>query len=218
MGNFIFLGPPGAGKGTMAAILTQECGYAHISTGDILRAEIKQGTELGRQVKQCIEGGHLVPDELVAEIVADRLAEPELAGKGLVLDGYPRTVPQAQLLEATLAKIGLELSAVVLFEVGQDLLLKRLTSRRVCSACRAVYNLVYGPPRQEGVCDACGGEVIQRADDSLETARERLEVYEEQTKPLIRYYQGKGLLVRVLANQDKDMNFLALREALKAKL
>jgi len=214
MGNYVFLGPPGAGKGTMADMLAEKYGFVHISTGDILREELKKGSPLGRQAQEYIDSGRLVPDEVVAAIVAGALDGPDVRRNGFILDGYPRTIRQAELLDGALDEKGLVLDCVVLFLVGRDLLLKRLTGRRVCRQCGAVYHVAFNPPQRAGVCDRCGGELYQRNDDRPETVQERLEVYEKQTAPLIGYYEQRGLLLRVPGDKEKNENFIALCQAL----
>jgi len=207
--NLVLLGPPGAGKGTLSDILKVEEKLAHISTGDIIRAEIKAGTELGKQVKAIAESGKLVPDELVAGLVAKRLSESDCRN-GFILDGFPRTVPQAELLDANLKKISMKLDAVVLFEASEELLLQRLTARIMCKKCGGNFNKIFSKPKVEGVCDKCGGELYQRADDSLETAKNRLQVYNEQTAPLIEYYKKQSLLASIDSAQPKDKAYPAL--------
>ncbi|OPZ28044.1 MAG: Adenylate kinase [Lentisphaerae bacterium ADurb.BinA184] len=214
MARYVFLGPPGAGKGTMAEMMGAAFGVRQISTGDILRAEMKAGTELGRQARQYIDNGQLVPDETVTAIVTARLADPAIAAGGFILDGFPRTVRQAELLDAALERHGLTLDRVVLFEVERELLLTRLTARRVCKACGAVFNTLFNRPRAEGVCDACGGPLIQRTDDSRSTAVERLAVYERQTAPVADYYRRRGLLTALSGAGHKDENFARLRQGL----
>ena len=211
--NLVFLGAPGAGKGTLAAMLAEQAALPHISTGDIFRAEMKQGTELGRQAQQYVTSGGLVPDQLVAAMVGSRLAQPDCAS-GFILDGFPRTLPQADLLEQTLTGIGRRLDRVVLFEVTRELLLQRLTARIVCRACGATFNRMFSPPRKPGCCDQCGGELYQRPDDSLATAEERLRVFAEQTAPLVPYYEQRGLLARIDAGADKADSFQALLQVL----
>ncbi len=198
MAIYVLLGPPGGGKGTLAELLRKRFGFLHISTGDILREEIRRETPLGRQVRDCMGRGALVPDEVVGAVVAARLAEDELRRHGCFLDGFPRTLVQAQLFERLLADAGLALDRVFLLATDDvDRLIKRLTGRRVCGQCRAVCNLVYSPPRQPGRCDHCGGPLEQRGDDTEPTARERLRVYTEQTEPLVRFYDERGLLLRL---------------------
>lgn len=204
--NLVFLGPPGAGKGTLSMILKEEAGLAHISTGDILRAEIKNETELGKKAKECVNKGALVPDEIVAEMVGKRLSESDCEG-GFILDGFPRTINQANLLDGVLQKIGKKLDKVVYFNAEEDLLLKRLTARLICKECGYNHNKIFSPPESEGICDKCGGELYQRPDDSLETAKDRLMIYNEQTSPLIEYYKGKGLLAEIDSSLSKEDSY-----------
>ncbi len=215
MSNYIFLGPPGAGKGTMAGMVSERCGQLHISTGDILRQEIKQGTSLGLEAKSYIERGSLVPDSVVAAIVSNCLGRPEISFSGFILDGYPRNLTQAKLLERDFVEKRLDLDAAVYFKVGEDLLLRRLTARRICRNCGAVYNLLYNAPEKEGVCDKCGGELYQREDDSEATARERLKVYEQETAPVVEYYRDRQLLREITGAERKDKNFIILSAALR---
>ncbi len=212
--NLVFLGPPGAGKGTLSAPLMEDEKLAHISTGDILRAEIAAGTELGRSAKSFMDAGKLVPDEVVAGMVGKKLASSECAA-GFILDGFPRTVAQAGLLEEAMAKIGMKLDGVILFDAPEELLLKRLTARIMCRKCNAGYNKIFCPPKKEGVCDKCGGELYQRSDDSLETAKNRLSVYREQTAPLIEFYRAKGLLFTIDSSLPKQEGYDALRAVLQ---
>ena len=191
--NLIFFGAPGAGKGTMANALKAVHPVAHISTGDLLRDEIKRDTELGRAASEIMKAGKLVPDEIVADMVRARLSQPDCAD-GFILDGYPRTVPQAHLLDKVLADLGLTLDCVVYLKVADDVILQRLTARVSCKDCKAIYNRLFMPPKKEGICDQCGGELIQRADDSLETAQNRLKVFYEQTSPLLDLYRERGLV------------------------
>lgn len=204
--NLVFLGPPGAGKGTLAQMLSKEVSSAHISTGDILREEIKNETELGKKAKHYVTTGGLVPDELVADMVGFRLTKDDCA-KGFILDGFPRTVPQAKLLEDALKKIRKKLDLVIYFKAGEELLLKRLTARITCRKCNANFNKIFSPPKKDMFCDFCEGELYQRADDSLETAKSRLKVYSEQTEPLISYYEERRLLVTLNAELSKNEMF-----------
>ncbi len=200
--NLIFVGAPGAGKGTFSAILLEKHPLAHISTGDILRNEIKNDTPLGREAAVLMKEGKLVPDEIVAGMVKKRLAEKDCEN-GFILDGFPRTVKQAELLEEALKELGRKLDAVIYFKVPDETLLQRLTARQNCKKCGAIFNKLFMPSKKENVCDHCGGELFQRPDDSLETAKSRLEVFYKQTSPLIEYYDGKSLLMSI-TELDKD--------------
>ena len=191
--NVILLGAPGAGKGTQAERIVARFGLPHISTGEMLRAAVAQGTAMGRAAQRSMESGDLVPDDVVVGVVRDRLAEPD-AGDGFLLDGFPRTLPQAERLDAMLAGEGRAITHVVLIDVPEDELVQRLAGRRMCRGCGKGYHTVFDPPTAEGVCDVCGGELYQRADDNEVTVRNRLEVYEEQTAPLIGYYEKRGIL------------------------
>ena len=192
----IFLGPPGAGKGTQAQALASEWGVPHVATGDMLREAVAAKTPLGLEAKRHMDSGGLVPDEVVIGLVGERLAQPD-AKAGVVLDGFPRTVAQAEALDALFARKGLSLDRVVYFNVSRDELLRRLTGRRVCRACGRTYPLVSAPPKVADKCDACGGELYQRVDDSEATVATRLDVYQKQTSPLLEYYRGRNLLAEV---------------------
>ena len=197
----VLLGPPGAGKGTQATRLVKKYGVPQISTGDIFRKNIKEGTELGKKAQEYMNAGGLVPDELVVDLVKDRLMQEDCAN-GYLLDGFPRTIAQAEQLDEFLGELGTKLDAVINFEVGYDTLMERLTGRRLCKACGASYHIKNFPPKTEGICDKCGGELIQRADDTAETAMKRIEVYEESTAPLIEYYTKSGVLKNFDAEKD----------------
>ena len=197
----VLLGPPGAGKGTQAIRLVKKYGVPQISTGDIFRKNIKEGTELGKKAQEYMNAGGLVPDELVVDLVKDRLMQEDCAN-GYLLDGFPRTIAQAEQLDEFLGELGTKLDAVINFEVGYDTLMERLTGRRLCKACGASYHIKNFPPKTEGICDKCGGELIQRADDTAETAMRRIEVYEESTAPLIEYYTKSGVLKNFDAEKD----------------
>lgn len=192
--NLILLGPPGAGKGTQAAQIVKKYNVPQISTGDIFRENIKNGTELGMKAKSYMDKGELVPDSLVIEIATDRLTKDDCKN-GFMLDGFPRTVEQAEALDAFLAKEGKKIDYVLDFDVPKDVLLKRITGRRVCKNCGATFHVTGMPPKKEGICDNCGSELIQRADDTVETAENRIEVYNKQTKPLLDYYDKAGNIV-----------------------
>ncbi|MGD8255043.1 MAG: adenylate kinase [Syntrophobacterales bacterium] len=189
--NIILLGPPGAGKGTQAKMLVEEYQIPQISTGDILRAAVKEGSPLGKEAKACMDKGELVPDSVVIGIVEERIQQPDCA-KGYMLDGFPRTVPQAEALDGMLKNLSSQIDHVVSIEVANEELVGRLTGRRTCRDCGAGFHVMFDPPEKEGVCDKCGGELYQRDDDNVETVTSRLEVYESQTKPLIDYYTVQG--------------------------
>ena len=197
--NLIFLGAPGAGKGTIAKEMVAKYHIAHISTGDILRGEVAAQTPAGKQAEALMKSGQLVPDELVAGMVRRRIAEPDCR-RGFILDGFPRTIRQAELLEDALRELELNIDAVVFFEVDDETLLRRLTARMNCRKCDAIYNKLFMPPKVAGRCDKCGAELVQRADDSLETAKSRLKVFYGQTAPLVDYYRKNGLLFAVAAD------------------
>jgi adenylate kinase len=201
--KIILMGPPGAGKGTQAEVLVQKLGIPHISTGDMFRAAIKNQTPLGVKAKEFMDAGHLVPDEVTIGIVEERLAQDDCQ-KGFLLDGFPRTVAQADALTGILAKMQVKLDGIVNIEVDQDKLIARLTGRRVCRQCGATFHEMFNAPQKTGVCDKCGGELYQRSDDSEETALNRLDVYNKQTEPLIAYYSERGLLLNINGDQAID--------------
>jgi adenylate kinase len=194
--KLILLGPPGAGKGTQAKMLTEKFSIPQISTGDILRAAVKDGTPMGQKAKAFMDAGGLVPDEVVVGIVRDRLQQTD-CNKGFILDGFPRTVAQADALQASLQAMGKDLDRVISLKVDAEALIERLTGRRTCRNCGRGYHVIFDPSLQAGVCDACGGELFQRDDDQEETIRRRLQVYAEQTAPLISYYRGTGVLMEL---------------------
>jgi adenylate kinase len=196
--RIILLGPPGAGKGTQAAAIKEVHPVAHISTGDILRENVRAGTELGREAKGYMDAGSLVPDALIIKMMAERLNQPD-ARESFLLDGFPRTVAQAVALDELTKAMGIELDAVILLDIGDDILVRRLTSRRVCSSCGAIYNVAGHMPKADGVCDKCSGHVVQRDDDMESVIRRRLDVYRGETAPLVDYYDKAGKLRRVEA-------------------
>lgn len=195
MTRIVFLGPPGAGKGTHAARLAESRGLQHISTGDMLRAAVEQGTRLGQEAKSFMDQGNLVPDDLIIDMLFETMSDA-----GWILDGFPRTLPQAEALDRRLRARGQGLDKVLLFDVPEDELVARLTSRLTCRSCGAIYNKRSRPPKEEGVCDRCGGVVSTRPDDRPEAVAERLRVYAELTAPLVGYYQASGTLKRVAAD------------------
>lgn len=199
----ILLGPPGAGKGTIAAKMVAKYGIPQISTGDIFRANIKNETELGKKAKAYIDRGELVPDELVVEIATSRLLEDDCK-EGFILDGFPRTVFQAEKLDEFLEKHGMKLDNVLSFDVEKEELVSRISGRRVCKKCGASYHLVNIPPKKDGICDACGGELFRRADDNPDTVENRIEVYNAQTKPLIDFYEDEGIIVHIDGGNSAD--------------
>ncbi len=211
--NIVFLGPPGAGKGTQAVKLSREFEIPHISTGDIFREEMKAESELGKLARSYIDDGNLVPDEVVIRIIQNRLRKDDTR-RGYILDGFPRTTPQAESLGEMLREMGTGLSAVIYLEAGEELIIPRLSGRRVCRQCGAIYHLVNMPPAREGICDKCGGELYQREDDRPEAIRRRLEQYERKTAGLINYYQAEGLLRKVDAGIEKEKTCARLRDIL----
>jgi len=194
--KLILLGPPGAGKGTQAKMLTESFSIPQISTGDILRAAVKEGTPMGLKAKEYMDAGGLVPDEVVVGIVRDRLLAAD-CDNGFILDGFPRTVAQADALQASLAEMDKALDRVISLEVDAEALVERLTGRRTCKECGRGYHVTFDPPREENICDACGGSLIQRDDDQEETIRKRLQVYADQTSPLISYYRDADVLIEL---------------------
>ncbi len=196
--RLILLGAPGAGKGTVAKLLTQVDGSVQISTGDILRGAVQAGTELGKQADAYMKAGDLVPDSLIMGIMETRLQEPDCA-QGFLLDGFPRTIPQAEALKILLGKLGIKLDVVANIDVPREEILNRLTTRRTCAntACQAIYNVRSQPPKVEGICDKCGSPVVQRADETEEAISKRLDIYNEKTAPLVDFYRAEGLLLTI---------------------
>lgn len=212
--HILLMGPPGAGKGTQAANLVKEFGIPHISTGDMFRAAVKEGTELGLQAKACMDAGKLVPDEVTIGIVKERLAKPDCK-KGFILDGFPRTVEQADALTGILKELGLSLTAALNITVPAADLIERAVGRRICKSCGATYHVKFNPSKKAGVCDTCAGDLYQRADDSEETMKNRLSVYEAQTKPLIAYYEKAGVYKEIDGRKAIDEVKAAMIAALK---
>ncbi len=208
--RFVFLGAPGSGKGTWSGIVSRRLNLSHLSTGDLLRQEVAEGSELGQKAKTYMEAGELVPDELILALVDKKLGEVE----GVILDGYPRNLAQAQSLDEILEKNEISLTKVVYLDVPEDELVRRITSRIVCPNCGATYNLQTMPPKVEGICDRCGSKLVQRKDDTEEVFRTRLEAYKKQTAPLLEYYEEAGLLQRYTnfgpQTEERAQEFLAL--------
>lgn len=213
--KIIMLGAPGAGKGTQAKKIAEKYQIPHISTGDIFRANIKNGTELGKKAKTYMDQGLLVPDELVCDLVVDRVKQEDCKN-GYILDGFPRTIPQAESLDEALGQIGESLDYAINVDVPDEHIVNRMSGRRACVGCGATYHIVYAPTKKEGVCDVCGAELILRDDDKPETVQKRLSVYHEQTQPLINYYKGKGILKDVDGTKDMDVVFQAITDILGA--
>lgn len=199
--NILFMGPPGAGKGTQAETIVNEFGIPHISTGDAFRLAIKQGTPIGIKAKEYMDQGLLVPDDVTIGIVEERLQQSDCE-KGFLLDGFPRTLSQAEALDDILSRLNTRLNHVINLKVDRDKLLARLTGRRICKNCGATYHVIFNPPKQEGVCDKCGGELYQRSDDNEESVGIRLDEYINKTAPLLTFYEQKGLLRQIDGDQE----------------
>ena len=212
--NLLIMGPPGAGKGTQAEVLVKELNITHISTGDMFRNAIKEGTEMGKKAKEYMDKGALVPDEVVIGMVKERLSQPDTKA-GFLLDGFPRTVEQASALDATLDSLAIKLDGVVNIVVPLDKLMARLTGRRVCKGCGASYHVLFNPPQAEGKCNSCQGELYQRTDDNEESVGTRLKAYEDKTQPLIDYYKAKGLLLDINGDQEIKLGLKDIISALK---
>ncbi|MDX9831695.1 MAG: adenylate kinase [Anaerolineae bacterium] len=212
----VLLGGPGAGKGTQAERLSQNLGIPQVSTGDLFREHLKKGTKLGLLARGYMDRGELVPDQVTVDMVRDRLSRPD-AARGAILDGFPRTIAQAEALNGLLAELDSQLSVVPYIQVPEDVLLERLAGRWTCKKCGAMYHQLFNPPQEAGVCDRCGGELYQRPDDTPETQKHRIEVYFEQTAPLIQYYREKGLLVEVDGRQGIEDIQADLLEIIKGQ-
>ena len=213
--KIIMLGAPGAGKGTQAKMIAEKFGIPHISTGDIFRANIKNGTELGKKAKEFMDKGQLVPDELTVEILLDRVANEDCKN-GYVLDGFPRTIPQADVLDKELTKLGDKVDFAINVDVPDENIVRRMSGRRACLKCGATYHIEHIPPKKEGICDTCGSELVQRDDDKPETVQNRLSVYHEQTQPLIDYYNKKNILKTVDGTKDMQEVFSDIVNILNA--
>ncbi|CEH30940.1 adenylate kinase [Aneurinibacillus migulanus] len=214
--NIILTGLPGAGKGTQGERIVEEFGIPHISTGDMFRAAIKEETEMGKQAKSYMDQGLLVPDEVVIGIVKERLGKADCE-KGFMLDGFPRTMAQAEALDATLAELGRSIDHVINIDVDRSILMERLTGRRICKNCGATYHVIFNPPSQEGICDKCGGELYQRDDDNEATVATRLDVNIEQSAPILKYYNEKGLLRNINGQQDINKVFEDVAQVLRGQ-
>ena len=210
----ILLGAPGVGKGTQGVLISKEYSIPQISTGDILRKEVKEQTELGKKAKAYMDKGELVPDDIIIDMMEKRIKQDDCKN-GFILDGFPRTTAQAKAFDEMLQKNGLNLDKVLLIDVPEEEIISRLTGRRVCESCGAVYHIKYNPPKKDGVCDKCGGKLIQRDDDKEEVVRNRLEVYKKSTMPLIDYYKNSGKLVVVDGMGEIEEIFERVKEALK---
>ncbi|XJZ27459.1 adenylate kinase [Bacillota bacterium Lsc_1132] len=211
--NLVLMGLPGAGKGTQAERIVAQYSIPHISTGDMFRAAMKEGTELGLKAKSFMDKGELVPDEVTIGIVRERLSKEDCQ-TGFLLDGFPRTVPQAEALEQILESFNKKINYVINIDVDKDILMERLTGRRICKNCGATYHLVFNPPANEGVCDRCGGELYQRADDNAETVQNRLDVNIQQSQPLLDFYDSKGYLQTINGQQDIEKVFADIEQLL----
>ena len=216
--NIVLLGPPGAGKGTQGVVLSKHYHIPHVSTGDILREAVKNGTPMGMKAKAFMDSGGLVPDDVVVGIIVDAISRDDMK-KGYILDGFPRTLKQAEELDAALKKAASGIDMVLYFEIPEEIAIERLTGRRVCKKCGANFHIKNIPPKKDGICDKCGAELFQRPDDKLETVKNRLSVYELQTRPLVGYYTGKGILKKVSGALDvKDLFKILCKVFSDAKL
>lgn len=213
--KIIMLGAPGAGKGTQAKMLADKYKIPHVSTGDIFRANIKNGTELGTKAKVYMDQGMLVPDELTCDLVVDRIKQDDCKD-GYILDGFPRTIPQAECLDKALDALNDKIDFAVNVEVPDENIIRRMSGRRACLSCGRTYHIVYNPPKEEGICDECKKELVLRDDDRPETVEKRLKVYHEQTQPLIDYYRNKGVLAEVDGTRDMQEVFTAITDVLEA--
>jgi len=209
------MGPPGAGKGTQAELLKARFPIPHISTGDIFRDAVNQGSELGQEAQKYMSSGQLVPDEITTAIVKERITQADCE-PGFLLDGFPRTTAQAQALDQSLAELGKKVDLAINIDVPTELLIERLSGRISCQECKRVYNLNFNPPREQGKCDSCGGELVQRNDDRGETVVKRLEVYNQQTRPLLQYYEAQGVLFNIEGSRGSGQVFADIQEKLES--
>lgn len=212
--QLVMFGPPGAGKGTQAKLLSEELNIPHISTGDILRENVKNGTALGKKARTYMDKGELVPDQILIDIIKDRLQRPDTR-KGFILDGFPRTIPQAEALDVILEDINKRLDIVIDIDVGANELVKRLSSRRSCKNCGAPYNIQFKPPKVPDICDICGGELYHREDDKEAAIKNRINVYRKQTEPVLNYYKKKGILVDIDGEREIEEVMADVRKALE---
>lgn len=214
--KLVLLGPPGSGKGTQAKRLAEKYGLPHVSSGDILRAGLREEGYLDRETREIVRSGRLVPDRIAVEIVRKRLGEED-CGKGFILDGFPRTLPQAESLNGLLQENDIPIDRVLYLELSEEEVVKRLSGRRLCPRCGATFHLLFHPPRSPGICDRCGAQLSQREDDSEVTVRERMKTYQKQTYPLIEYYQSRGLLAKINANRSVEEVFEDLCKVLDGR-
>lgn len=212
--NIILMGPPGAGKGTQADLIKANYPILHISTGDMFREAVSNATAMGLEAKKYMDAGQLVPDEVTIGVVEERLSKPDCAD-GFMLDGFPRTIPQAEALDEVLAKMGRKVEAALDISVPNEVLMERMTGRVSCSNCKTVYNTKFSPPAQAGICDKCGGELVQRSDDKEETVKNRLKVYLDQSEPLLGYYEKKEVLYRIDGNRSTQDVFKDVQQVLE---
>ncbi|MGI6319149.1 MAG: adenylate kinase [Firmicutes bacterium] len=213
----VLMGPPGAGKGTQAEKLCKEFGLIHVATGDIFRNAVKEGTEMGKKAKAYMDKGELVPDEIVLGIVKERLSKADCAN-GVVLDGFPRTIQQAEALDQVLEDLKMKINMVIILDINEDEVIDRLTGRRVCSNCGATYHIKYNPPKVRNICDYCSGELQQRSDDTIETVKDRIKIYNNLIPPLIDYYEQKGLFQKANGSNLIDCVFAEIDSFLQKKV
>ncbi|MBR2802872.1 MAG: adenylate kinase [Erysipelotrichaceae bacterium] len=212
--NLLIIGAPGTGKGTMSELLIEKYGVIHISTGDMLRESVAAGTEVGLKAQSYMTAGLLVPDEVIHGVIVERLAKPDI-DQGFLMDGYPRTLAQAADLDGILKELGKKIDCVINLELDEEVLVGRITGRRTCPQCKAIYHVVNKPPRVEGICDVCGSELVTRKDDTAESLKTRLNAYHESTRPVIEYYEKQGLVRTIDANHAPEEVFASIRKAVE---